>query len=44
VVSSSTDPRDKTRALNNANVISFISKPLTGAFIKEIFAASNDNK
>src|SRR3954463_6690054 len=37
VVSSSIDPADRNRALRNANVISFISKPLTSAFIKENF-------
>jgi CheY-like chemotaxis protein len=37
IVSSSIDPADKTKALTHPNVISFISKPLTKAFIAENF-------
>jgi len=37
ILSSSVDPMDKARAFANANVISFISKPLTAAFLSENF-------
>ena len=37
IVSSSVDPDERTKALNNPNVSSFISKPLTAASIREHF-------
>ena len=44
VVTSSIDPVDKARALSNPNVVSFLPKPLTAAFIKENFAISHTSR
>jgi len=37
IVTSSLDPREKSKALSNANVISFVSKPITVGVINEYF-------
>lgn len=44
VLTSSIDPRDKIRALQHPNVISFISKPITRTIILETFAQTDYNR
>ena len=42
ILSSSVDPRDKTRALAHSNVISFVSKPITAAYLNDIFKNASE--
>ena len=38
VISSSIDPRDRSKALLHPNVIAYVSKPITQQYVRETFA------
>ena len=41
IISSSIDPSDEARALANPNIISFVQKPLTAAFLTNTFTKTS---